>query len=120
MNDAHGDPSAQEAAVDAVFAALADGTRRDVVARLAQAPATATELAAALPVSRQAIAKHLDVLEHAGLVQRTREGRAVRYHLTPAPLGPAMAWMVDVGAEWDGALARLAVLAAEEESWQAR
>jgi DNA-binding transcriptional ArsR family regulator len=94
--------------IDAVFAALSDPTRRSVLGRLARGPsASATELAAGMPVSRQAVVKHLQALGHAGLVAPTREGREVRYALTPQPLGDAVGWMVDVGAQWDRRLARL-------------
>lgn len=96
------------AQVDAVFAALSDATRRRVVAELSAGRAgTATAIAALLPVSRQAVAKHLAVLTDAGLVAAERVGREARYHLTPEPLGAAMAWMIDVGAEWDVRLAEL-------------
>lgn len=94
--------------VDTVFAALADPTRRRLLGRLASQPsATATELAASEPVSRQAVVKHLRSLGEAGLVTPSRAGREVRYALTPAPLDDAMSWMVAVGAEWDRRLARL-------------
>jgi DNA-binding transcriptional ArsR family regulator len=93
--------------LDAVFAALADATRRDVVRQLAAAPSTATELATRVPVSRQAVAKHLSTLERAGLVDAEREGRNVRYRLTPAAFTDAVAWMTDVGAAWDSRLAAL-------------
>ena len=74
----------------------------------ARGDATATELAAELPVTRQAVAKHLAALHKAGLVEPRREGRETRYTLTPAPLVDAMGWMADVGADWDQRLARLA------------
>jgi DNA-binding transcriptional ArsR family regulator len=91
-----------------VFEALGDPTRREVVRRLAEGgPASATQLAAALPVSRQAVAKHLAALEEAGLVTGERSGRERRFRLTPAPFSEAVAWMVDVGAEWDRRLDRL-------------
>ena len=91
-----------------VFDALADPNRRYVVEALAQRPtATATELAAELPVTRQAVSKHLAALGEAGLVESNREGREKRYRLTPGPLGDAMDWMADVGAVWDARLARL-------------
>jgi DNA-binding transcriptional ArsR family regulator len=93
--------------LDAVFAALADPTRRDVVRCLADAPATATELSARVPVSRQAVVKHLSTLERAGLVDAARDGRNVRYRLTPAGFTDAVAWMTDVGAAWDQRLAAL-------------
>lgn len=92
-----------------VFAALADPNRRYVLEALAQREtATATELAAEMPVTRQAVAKHLAALNEAGLVESRREGRETRYELTPGPLGAAMDWMAGVGAEWDSRLARLA------------
>ena len=94
--------------VGAVFAALADPTRREVVRSLAQRPGlTASHLAGELPMSRQAVAKHLAALERAGLVTPRREGRETRYRLTPEPLGDAIAWMEEVGARWDRSLARL-------------
>ena len=92
----------------AVFDALADGTRRQVIGLIAErGTATATELAAELPVTRQAIAKHLAALGAAGLVRGSREGREMRYRMTPQPLGDAMAWMASVGAEWDERLEAL-------------
>jgi DNA-binding transcriptional ArsR family regulator len=88
--------------VDAVFAALSDPTRRGVIRALSEeGPSTVTELAARLPVTRQAVTKHLDALEDAGLVAATAEGRSRRYRLTPGPMTRAMSWMADVGAEWD-------------------
>jgi DNA-binding transcriptional ArsR family regulator len=73
-----------------------------------QGPVTATELAAHLPVSRQAVVKHLDALRTAGLVDRDKHGRDVRYGLRPTALHSAAAWMDDVGAAWDKRLATLA------------
>jgi DNA-binding transcriptional ArsR family regulator len=91
-----------------VFAALGDPTRRAVLEQVAaRGEVTATELAAALPITRQAIAKHLGVLAGAGLVAPRREGRETRYAPTPEPLGDAIAWMADLGARWDARLARL-------------
>ncbi len=91
-----------------VFDALSDPNRRYVVEALAQRPtATATELAAELPVTRQAVSKHLAALGDAGLVEGRREGRETRYRLTPGPLGDAMDWMADVGASWDARLMQL-------------
>lgn len=94
--------------VDSVFAALADPTRRRVLDEVGRRrSATATELAADLPVTRQAVAKHLGVLATAGLVDGRRAGRETRYRVTPAPLGDAIGWMAQVGAEWDERLERL-------------
>jgi DNA-binding transcriptional ArsR family regulator len=95
--------------VGAVFAALADPTRRQVVRTLARRPdVTASRLAGRLPMTRQAVTKHLVALDRAGLVEGRREGREVRYSLTPAPLVDAMVWMATVGAQWDERLDRLA------------
>jgi len=93
---------------DAVFLALADPMRRAVIDRLAQEPLSASALAGELPVSRQAVAKHLAALDRAGLVSTRRAGREIRYSLEPAPLGEAVAWMASVGAQWDDRLVRLA------------
>jgi DNA-binding transcriptional ArsR family regulator len=91
-----------------VFHALADPTRRNLLATLgAGGAASATELARELPVTRQAVVKHLGVLAAAGLASSEREGREVRYRLRPEPLSDAMAWMAHVGASWDGRLAAL-------------
>jgi DNA-binding transcriptional ArsR family regulator len=92
----------------AVFAALADATRRDLLRRLsADGPCTATQLAAGLPCTRQAVSKHLAVLSDAGLVAGARQGRETRYRVTPAPLTEAMSWMATVGADWDRRLVAL-------------
>ena len=94
--------------VDAVFDALGDPSRRTLVRAIAaRGDATATELAAELPVTRQAVAKQLVALADAGLLRATRSGRETRYAVTPAPLGDAVDWMVEVGAAWDDRLARL-------------
>ena len=94
--------------VDSVFGALGDPGRRALVeAVAARGDATATELAAELPVTRQAVSKQLAALAEAGLLRSTRSGRETRYALTPEPLGDAVAWMVDVGAAWDERLAKL-------------
>ena len=93
--------------VGAVFAALSDPTRRQVVQCLAEAPATATELAGRVPVSRQAVAKHLNLLDEAGLVNGVRAGRELRFQLTPAAFADAMSWMADIGARWDRRLQAL-------------
>jgi DNA-binding transcriptional ArsR family regulator len=91
-----------------VFAALADPTRRQVIELLSRHPGmTASSLAGELPVSRQAIAKHLAQLRDAGLASAEVSGRETRYRLTPEPLTGAMAWMAEAGAAWDTRLDRL-------------
>jgi DNA-binding transcriptional ArsR family regulator len=109
-----------EAHVDAVFGALADPMRRRLLAELAEHPATATELATSLPITRQAVAKHLSSLSEAGLLSRERTGRDVRYRVTPAPLSSAASWMAAVGGQWDDRLGRLASLLSEPPSASAR
>ncbi|MEU0936337.1 metalloregulator ArsR/SmtB family transcription factor [Embleya sp. NPDC005971] len=106
--------------VDNVLTALADPTRRrllDVLA--AQGDATATTLADGLPISRQAVVKHLAVLDAAGLVSGARVGREVRYVVRPAALDTTARWMSTLAADWDRRLAtikRLAEAAEREES----
>jgi len=100
--------SAPDENLGAVFGALADPSRRHVLKTLSTRPnATQHELSAELPITRQAVSKHLATLCQAGLVEAERRGREVRYRLTPEPLERAAAWMVDVGADWDRRLASL-------------
>ena len=87
---------------DRVFAALSDrpaATSSSGSARRGEA--SATQLARDLPISRQAIAKHLASLAAAGLIADRRDGREVLYRVTPAPMSGAMSWMATVGGEWD-------------------
>jgi DNA-binding transcriptional ArsR family regulator len=99
----------------AVFAALADPTRRAMLHTLrSQEGLTASRLAQELPMTRQAVSKHLVTLARAGLVASSREGRETHYTLTPAPLAEAIEWMADAGGFWDRGLARLAARAREE------
>ena len=95
-------------AADAVFAALADPTRRRVLRLVAErGPTSATLLEPELPVSRQAIVKHLAVLNRAGLVTGRRSGQEVRYELVPRPLDEVSDWIAEIGSRWDERLARL-------------
>jgi DNA-binding transcriptional ArsR family regulator len=93
----------------AVFAALADPTRREMLSRMLQDGTTSVPtLTATLPISRQAVAKHLTALDNAGLVQRMpTSGREVRYELRPRALGPAAAWIAAADSAWETRLARL-------------
>jgi DNA-binding transcriptional ArsR family regulator len=98
-----------------VFSALGDGTRLGLVQRLKDGkPRTATELAEATPVTRQAVMKHLRVLEDAGLVVHQVEGRAVLYALEPERLDAARAFLDAISAAWDRRLERLRALVEEE------
>lgn len=102
-------------AVAEVFSALADPTRRRILDALAaHGEATATVLAAELPVSRQAVVKHLGVLDRAGLVTGHREGREARYRVVPERLGVTARWMDRVAAAWDGRLSAIKRLAEGE------
>jgi DNA-binding transcriptional ArsR family regulator len=95
-----------ETIAEQVFTSLADPTRRAVLAALAaQGPATATELAGRLPVTRQAIAKHLALLAEAGLVRaEPGERRRVRYRLRSAPMQVAQQFLAALARDWDGPL----------------
>ena len=98
-------------AVGQVFSALADGTRRQVIETLASGgSATATSLAAELPMTRQAVAKHLDALRRAELVRSSRRGRETVYRIEPHALTEAASWIAGVGGEWDDRLGRLSRL----------
>jgi DNA-binding transcriptional ArsR family regulator len=98
----------KEAQLDAVFHALADGTRRRIVAGLARGPVSVGELAAPFAISLPAVSKHLDVLERAGLIRRERDGRFLRCHLTAAPLDDASAFIDHYRSFWQTSLAQLA------------
>jgi len=100
--------SAGSGGADEVFRALGDATRRQVLREIAShGPLTATQLAGSLPITRQAVTKHLGVLDAAGLVASHREGREIRYEATTAPLDQARAWLDEVGEQWDERLHRL-------------
>lgn len=108
---------------DELWSAVTDPTRRRVLdALLEQGEASTTALAATVPVTRQAVAKHLVVLDRAGLVAGERHGREVRYTIRPERLDAAAATLARVAARWDARLARIKQLAeaaqkaAEEKS----
>lgn len=103
--------------VDTVIAALADPTRRKVLDLIAaQGEATATTLAERLPISRQAVVKHLAVLNAAGLVSCSRVGREARYTVRPAALDTTAQWMASLAADWDRRLARIKRIAEAAEA----
>jgi DNA-binding transcriptional ArsR family regulator len=100
--------SRDDGPLDAVLGALADPTRRSLFERLrADGPTTATDLAQHMPVTRQAVVKHLHVMTGAGLLSSQREGREVQYQAQPDAMQPAIDWMADAGAAWDRRLERL-------------
>ena len=87
--------------LDAVFAALADPTRRGILARLVRGEASVKELAAPLDISQPAVSKHLKVLERAGLVERRVDGTRRPVRLRPDPLAEATAWLERYRALWE-------------------
>ena len=90
-----------------IFAALADPTRRAILARLAEGDATVTELAEPFSISLPAISRHLKVLEHAGLISRSRSGQWLSSTLEAAPLKEATDWMERYRQFWDASFDRL-------------
>ena len=102
----------QTDALDLVFGALADPTRRAILARLAEGDATVTELAAPFRVSQPAISRHLKVLERAGLISRRRRATAHLSHLEAEPLREATAWLARYRERWDERFDRLDTLLA--------
>lgn len=100
-------PPVDPAQLNAVFGALADPTRRAILARLAQGQATVNELVEPFALSQPAISKHLKVLEQAGLVRRTRDGKRRPARLEAAPMAAAAGWLQQYRAFWEGSFDRL-------------
>jgi DNA-binding transcriptional ArsR family regulator len=96
--------------LDATFAALADPTRRAIIARLASGEASVNELAAPFDMSQPAISKHLKVLERAGLISRGRDAQRRPRKLEPKPLAEATAWLEKYRRFWEGSFQNLDVL----------
>src|SRR6266568_2579054 len=104
--------------LDRTFAALADPTRRALLAQLSERESMSiSELARPFPISLPAVMKHLDVLSGAGLIARRKRGRTVACRLTAAPMEDATRWLERCRRFWSERLDRLAMLV-EEESWQ--
>src|SRR5690348_17184333 len=107
-----------EQILDRTFAALADPTRRALLARLADRDTiSVSELAEPFAMSLPAIMKHLDVLSVAGLIAREKTGRVVACRLTAKPMGQAMEWLNRYQRFWSDNLERLAAFVEEETSW---
>ena len=98
-------------ALTPVFAALGDDTRWAILVRLGQAPASASALARELPISRQAIVKHLEVLDGAGLVESERRGRELVYQALGGRLSDVARELERIGRAWERRLARIKRLA---------
>ncbi len=94
------------AVLDATFHALADPTRRAILARLATGEASVTELAAPFQMSQPAISKHLKVLERAGLISRTRDAQRRPCRLQAKPLAEATEWLAEYRRFWEGSFDR--------------
>jgi len=100
----------EAATVATIFAALGDPTRAHIVGRLArEGRLTLTDLARDAPISRQAMSRHVGVLNDAGIVAAERQGREVRLSVRPEALAPVGQWLAEVSRAWDDALSRLAV-----------
>jgi len=99
--------------LDATFAALADPTRRAILARLATGEASVTELAAPFKISQPAISKHLKVLERAGLISRGRDAQRRPRRLEAKPLAEATEWLERYREYWEGNYQRLDALLEE-------
>ena len=107
---------AMRGAVDDVIVAIADPTRWRLLNLLAaRGEGTATNLAAELPVSRPAVAKHLGILDRAGLVRGRRAGREVRYHVRPERLDETARWMSRLASEWEACVTAMRRSAARAE-----
>ena len=100
--------SQQDARLDATFAALADPTRRAILARLAEGPAAVGELAAPFEISAPAVSRHLKVLERAGLISREKRAQWRRCRLEPEALTAAADWIEHTRAFWEGRFDALA------------
>src|SRR4249920_463769 len=105
--------------LDAVFGALADPTRRSILARLTQGEASVAELAAPFSVSQPAISRHLKVLERAGLIARTRRATARLSHLRAEPLREATVWLSGYREYWEQSYERLEELLASLQEKEA-
>jgi len=105
MDEANGEIGEEQ--LDAGFGALADRTRRAILARLAEGEASVNELRAPFAVSQPAISQHLKVLERAGLISRTRKGTARLSHLQAEPLREAVAWLGGYREYWEESYQRL-------------
>jgi DNA-binding transcriptional ArsR family regulator len=101
--------------VDAQFAALADPTRRAILARLARGEATVGELQRPLGISQPAVSRHLKLLEEAGLIEHKRDAQARPRRLKPEGLDAARAWIEELGSLWSDRFDRLETFLAEPE-----
>jgi DNA-binding transcriptional ArsR family regulator len=101
--------------LDRTFAALVDPTRRAILARLEHEDASVSELARPFAIKLPAVMKHLDVLDAAGLIKRTKRGRTVTVQLSPEPMRAAMEWLRRYERFWSSSLDRLTAYAESQE-----
>src|SRR5438105_14392665 len=109
------DPPLSDGSLSATFQAIADPTRRTILARLAQGEATVQELARPLPMSQPAVSKHLKVLERAGLIERRREAQRNWWRLQAKPLRDVALWATEFQQYWDEGFERLDELLKKEK-----
>jgi DNA-binding transcriptional ArsR family regulator len=104
------------AQLDRTFAALVDPTRRAILARLERADASVSDLAKPFKIKLPAVMKHLDVLDAAGLISRSKQGRTVTVRLSPQPMKAALDWLRRYERFWTGSLERLTAYAESQEA----
>jgi DNA-binding transcriptional ArsR family regulator len=106
--------------LDNMFVALADETRRAILARLSSGEARVTEVAVPFDISLNSVSKHIRILERAGLITRRRSGREHILRLEPRPLAEASDWLQSRQRDWTGRLQRLQALLDEEDAISSR
>jgi DNA-binding transcriptional ArsR family regulator len=99
--------SAADDRLDAVFDALANQPRREIVSRLARGPMTTPELGRLFGFTKQALNRHVALLDKAGLITRTVHGRVHELNLAPTPLGEIVSWATEIRRGWEASLDRL-------------
>src|SRR4029453_8046488 len=102
--------------LDRAFTALGDPVRRAMIARLSRGPATVNELAEPFPITKQAVSRHIQVLEAAGLITRTRDGQRRPCHLVPAALEALTSWIDEYRLETEPRLRRKNALLEKEKN----
>ncbi len=105
----------QSAALDLMYAALADGTRRAIIARLAKGPASVSELARPLKMSLPAVVQHLQLLEESGFVSSRKVGRVRTCRIEPKRLDAAQAWLAKQKSRWEAQVDALEAFLKEDD-----
>jgi DNA-binding transcriptional ArsR family regulator len=107
-------PPQSPSQLDEIFFALSDQTRRGILRELAKGPSTVGHLGAPFPIAPATLSRHLSVLERAGLIEKTRDGRHLRTSLNPGPLWDTMDWLQALRVMWNDQLDALEVLLKRE------